>query len=386
MAKKTFRWSMIFRQRCTYAYTGGVFLLLVLLIFYQWKRMGASNTPGCDCLGLTEWRQHPGQSPVDDVIVSDTIFTEADFPAGADRSRHCYYHCKFKSIKFDNINLSACRIDSCTFEHCKFIDCNFSKTDFDSTVCMQECTWRQCNFYFTVLEQRLTGAATFTDCNFNNCDFFPLGLDSIDLDWTDNDNLFYLSPHLVADTPRLNIIRNALTRSRTGKGDLKYLDAAAKADTLSDARLSDWIKGQFGKANWLNDYRTNYLKPLIFILAITLVFFLIYLRLSFGKEIYISWSPSLKSSNGKKDDKRIKPFNRIVGSNYCRRAWGIFYFTLVSTLSFGYLVKQIDLDSLIAKFQKRKYSYELEGKVKIYSAIQSLIFAACLLAEIEVWK
>jgi hypothetical protein len=162
-----------------------------------------------------------------------------------------------------------------------------------------------------------------------------------------------------------------------------YFDAAYKADSVRQLSNLDWVKAYIFTGDFLNDFKTNYIKPLIPLILVIPFFFLVYLRFSFEKGLYIIWSPSLKGVATK--DKYTAPISRLVGNSDRRRASLIFYFTLVSTLGFGYLVKYIDLQTLISAIQKKDYSFKLEGRIKAWSTLQALIFMACLLAEIAVW-
>jgi uncharacterized protein YjbI with pentapeptide repeats len=383
MCKTNKPWSLIFLNGYTYAYLALPMLLSIWLIGREWRRMFGSEVESCNCLALRE--EHNGgfnNQAGYKVVIGDTL-TNDSFPRGSDRSHRCYYGCTFIGLHVNDVDLSVSRFDSCSFSGCEFSDCNFSNVDIDSQTVMTSCSWTQCDLSHAEFRPQLATFALFDKCNFHSCFFVPFGLERITLRWKDDHNLYYLL-WLDRDSAQWHAFKNFLTGDSALKDAVREVAAGEKYRVVLRASLCEQLKTYVITGDFLSDFKTNFIKPVIPMVAMIPIFFLIYLRFSFGRTIYLTWTPSLRSAG--KREKITVPLGRVVGKNYRRRAAAVFYFTLVSTLSFGYLVKKIDLQTLIAEAQKRDYSYELEGRIKTWSTLQSLIFMGCLLTEIAVWR
>jgi len=377
----SFRWALIFRNRYTYWYAGIPVLLSVVLMGGECQSTLGSKIENCACLPLADVQLSDLTRKGEFALTVNEKLRSDEFPAGSKRSHRCFYRCTFDNIQFTSVDLSVSRFDSCTFLSCEFTDCDFRNTDITSTTRMWECRWIRCNLSNAAFSQRLDTFAKFTQCNFHSCSFSPSGLDTLTLDWIDNANLFYLQS--VTDTNRWKAFKNKLAADPTLESALQAVEAGEKRRVTHRLSAFDWLKDYVIMGNFLNDFRTNHLKPLIPMVLMIPLFFIIYLRSSYFNAIFISWTPSLRGTSGK--DKYTAPLTRLVGKNNRRRAAVVFYFTLVSALGFGYFSSWINLQSLIAALQKRDFSYKLEGNVKAWSIVQALIFLGCIGAEIASW-
>ena len=114
---------------------------------------------------------------------------------------------------------------------------------------------------------------------------------------------------------------------------------------------------------WTSGYGLNYLRPLLILSGLILVFSIVYIFPIVGKGkkgIYRVWS--------KKKENGIEELDKLNGVKFIGYA---FYFSVLSTFHIGW--RDLNVGSWIARIQPNEYFMKATGWVRTVSGVQSLI-------------
>lgn len=326
------------------------------LIFYRTAFLLDSNDAACGC---------------------DKVPLEKD-PYGGDECRTIYCNdfndvlfekCLFNQQVIAECNFKAAVFDSTSFVGCKFMFCDFSRTVINRSVTFKDCRFIYCIFRNANFLPRLEDSLELNECDLFHCNLLASNFDSTALEWRSNYNVYYMNCQSGQMKDKLKQLGL--------KEDVEYVTAAEKKNLiLNYANRRNYFAQHLLKGNFLNDYGTNPLKPLVPIFFLLPFFFLIYLKMSFHRCIFLTWSGSLKNKGTV--NKYTTDINRLVKGSISRRFAAVIAFTFISCFSFGFsLLKGLDFQTIIYAFQKRNVLFSSEGTVKLITGFQSILVFLC---------
>ncbi|HEV2480378.1 MAG TPA: pentapeptide repeat-containing protein [Puia sp.] len=326
------------------------------LILYKTAFLLDTNDAACGCDEVPMEKDYYGGDPCREIYCNDfndVLFAKCLF------SHQVVAECDFKSAVFD----------STSFVHCKFMFCDFSRAVINSSVTFKDCRFIYCIFRNANFSPRLEDSLELNECDLFHCNLFAGNFDSTALEWRSNNNVYYMNCQSARMKDKLKQLGL--------KEDVEYVTAAEKKNLiLNYANRQNYFTQHLLLGNFLNDYGTNPLKPLIPIFFLLPVFFLIYYRMSFQRCIFLTWNGSLKNKGVV--NKYTTDVNRFVNGSIAKRFEAVMAFTFISCFSFGFsLLKGLDFQTIISAFQKRNVLFSSEGTVKLITGFQSLLVFLC---------